>query len=177
MCDVWHCDQRVSPDDLMREVEHWKRVAQHHKQSEAQMQEQLQKTNQRASELQRQLGEKQQECTVLTESRNVALSQITTLKKHAAQLQSFKKNISNMLQVTVITPSRCTAVGEWCGRGYCNSVVSIIVLSPKPLGKEEGLGSTHKRGEVPFVEALEGLLPTACAHSKPSPPRPPGSAG
>mmetsp|Transcript_30205 Transcript_30205/g.70500 ORF Transcript_30205/g.70500 Transcript_30205/m.70500 type:complete len:293 (-) Transcript_30205:7-885(-) len=88
-------------DDLMREVEHWKRVSQHHKQQEQQTQEQLQKANQRAAELQRQLGEKQQECTVLTESRNVALSQITTLKKHAAQLQNFKKNISNMLQAEV----------------------------------------------------------------------------
>mmetsp|Transcript_37645 Transcript_37645/g.73562 ORF Transcript_37645/g.73562 Transcript_37645/m.73562 type:complete len:293 (+) Transcript_37645:21-899(+) len=88
-------------DDLMREVEHWKRVSQHHKQQETQMSEQLQKANQRSAELQRALGEKQQECTVLTESRNVALSQITTLKKHAAQLQTFKKNISNMLQAEV----------------------------------------------------------------------------
>lgn len=87
----------------MREVEHWKRVAQHHKQQEQQVQEQLSKTNQRAADLQRQLGDKQQECTVLTESRNVALSQITTLKKHAAQLQTFKKNISNMLSVSMKT--------------------------------------------------------------------------
>jgi hypothetical protein len=29
----------------------------------------------------------------------VAVNQIATLKKHAAQLQSFKKNISNMIQV------------------------------------------------------------------------------
>jgi hypothetical protein len=35
----------------------------------------------------------------LSESRNVAMNQIATLKKHAAQLQSFKKNISNMIQV------------------------------------------------------------------------------
>jgi len=45
------------------------------------------------------LGEKTQEAAQLTEARNVALHQIATLKKHASQLQSFKKNISNMLQV------------------------------------------------------------------------------
>lgn len=85
-------------EELTREVEHWKRVAQHHKQQEAQTREELGKSNQRGSELQRQLGEKNQEVAQLTEARNVALNQIATLKKHASQLQSFKKNISNMLQ-------------------------------------------------------------------------------
>ena len=56
---------------------------------------------QRGAELQRQLGEKNNEVAQLTEARNVALNQIATLKKHASQLQSFKKNISNMLQVRV----------------------------------------------------------------------------
>ena len=88
-------------EELTREVEHWKRVAQHHKQQEAQTREELGKSNQRGSELQRQLGEKNQEVAQLTEARNVALNQIATLKKHASQLQSFKKNISNMLQVPV----------------------------------------------------------------------------
>jgi len=87
-------------EELTREVEHWKRVAQHHKQQEAQTREELGKANQRGSELQRQLGEKNQEVAQLTEARNVALNQIATLKKHASQLQSFKKNISNMLQVS-----------------------------------------------------------------------------
>mmetsp|Transcript_19630 Transcript_19630/g.48184 ORF Transcript_19630/g.48184 Transcript_19630/m.48184 type:complete len:292 (+) Transcript_19630:64-939(+) len=85
-------------DDLMREVEHWKRVSQHHKQQESTTRDELAKANQRAAELQRQLGEKQHEVVSLTEARNVALNQISTLKKHAAQLQNFKKNISNMLQ-------------------------------------------------------------------------------
>ncbi|MGB1605186.1 MAG: hypothetical protein ACPIOQ_71300 [Promethearchaeia archaeon] len=85
-------------EELTREVEHWKRVAQHHKQQEAQAREELGKANQRGSEVQRQLGEKNQEVAQLTEARNVALNQIATLKKHASQLQSFKKNISNMLQ-------------------------------------------------------------------------------
>ncbi|EKX53296.1 hypothetical protein GUITHDRAFT_101000 [Guillardia theta CCMP2712] len=85
-------------EELTREVEHWKRVAQHHKQQEAQTREELNKANQRSSELQRQLSERQQEIAQLTEARNVALNQIATLKKHASQLQSFKKNISNMLQ-------------------------------------------------------------------------------
>jgi len=85
-------------EELTREVEHWKRVAQHHKQQEAQTREELGKSNQRGSELQRQLGEKTQEAAQLTEARNVAQNQIATLKKHASQLQSFKKNISNMLQ-------------------------------------------------------------------------------
>jgi len=82
----------------MREVEHWKRVSQHHKQQESTTRDELAKANQRAAELQRQLGEKQHEVVSLTEARNVALNQISTLKKHAAQLQNFKKNISNMLQ-------------------------------------------------------------------------------
>jgi len=88
-------------EELTREVEHWKRVAQHHKQQEAQTREELGKANQRGAELQRQLGEKNNEVAQLTEARNVALNQIATLKKHASQLQSFKKNISNMLQVRV----------------------------------------------------------------------------
>jgi chromosome segregation ATPase len=88
-------------EELTREVEHWKRVAQHHKQQEAQTREELGKSNQRGAELQRQLGEKNTEVQQLTEARNVALNQIATLKKHASQLQSFKKNISNMLQVRV----------------------------------------------------------------------------
>ena len=92
-------------EELTREVEHWKRVAQHHKQQEAQTREELGKSNQRGSELQRQLGEKNQEVAQLTEARNVALNQIATLKKHASQLQSFKKNISNMLQVSASQPS------------------------------------------------------------------------
>jgi hypothetical protein len=61
-------------------------------------------SNQRVVELQRQLNEKNQEVATITESRNVALNQISTLKKHAAQLQSFKKNISNMLQVLITRP-------------------------------------------------------------------------
>ncbi|KAJ1475255.1 hypothetical protein T484DRAFT_3189994 [Baffinella frigidus] len=85
-------------EELSREVEHWKRVAQHHKQQEAQTREELNKSNQRSQELQRQLNERSQEVQQLSESRNVAMNQIATLKKHAAQLQSFKKNISNMIQ-------------------------------------------------------------------------------
>ena len=34
-------------EELTREVEHWKRVAQHHKQQEAQTREELNKANQR----------------------------------------------------------------------------------------------------------------------------------
>ena len=84
-------------EELTREVEHWKRVAQHHKQQEAQTRDELNKSNQRGQELQQQLNQRNQEVQQLTESRNVALNQIATLKKHAAQLQSFKKNISNMI--------------------------------------------------------------------------------
>lgn len=42
-------------------MEHWKRVAQHHKQTEGQTREELQKANNRSQELQRQLNEKNQE--------------------------------------------------------------------------------------------------------------------
>lgn len=112
-------------EELTREVEHWKRVAQHHKQQEAQTREELGKSNQRGAELQRQLGEKNTEVQQLTEARNVALNQIATLKKHASQLQSFKKNISNMLQVRVrprrphhplAAPALDVATGESVGR-------------------------------------------------------------
>ena len=55
--------------------------------------------NQKVAELQRMLQDKQQENITINEARNVALQQIATLKKHASQLQNFKKNISTMLQV------------------------------------------------------------------------------
>jgi len=86
-------------EELQREVEHWKRVAQHHKQQEAQTRDELTKSNQKVADFQRQLHEKQQENQTLNEARNVALQQIATLKKHASQLQNFKKNISTMLQM------------------------------------------------------------------------------
>ncbi len=54
-----------SAEELSREVEHWKRVAQHHKQTEAQTQNELQKANNRSQELQRQLNEKNQEVLLL----------------------------------------------------------------------------------------------------------------
>lgn len=94
----------------MREVEHWKRVSQHHKQQETSTRDELAKANQRAAELQRQLAEKQHEVVTLSESRNVALNQVATLKKHAAQLQNFKKNISNMLQAETGLEGPLTAI-------------------------------------------------------------------
>jgi len=74
-------------------------VAQHHKQQEAQTRDELAKSNQKIADFQRQVHEKQQENQSLNEARNVALQQITTLKKHCSQLQNFKKNISTMLQM------------------------------------------------------------------------------
>ena len=65
--------------------------------------DELAKSNQKVADFQRQLHEKQQENQTLNEARNVALQQIATLKKHASQLQNFKKNISTMLQVRSIS--------------------------------------------------------------------------
>ncbi len=124
-------------EELTREVEHWKRVAQHHKQQEAQTREELGKSNQRGSELQRQLGEKNQEVAQLTEARNVALNQIATLKKHASQLQSFKKNISNMLQVPV-----SSFLSDFCLAGglcaVCFARIALRVGTPSCRGEHAG---------------------------------------
>ena len=149
-------------EELTREVEHWKRVAQHHKQQEAQTREELGKSNQRGSELQRQLAEKNQEVAQLTEARNVALNQIATLKKHASQLQSFKKNISNMLQVLVYECESCDYGGEG-GRILPSNPCQILLPAfPLPISHSlprsrfaGGMAAAFGHASRPFLALIE----------------------
>ncbi|KND02438.1 uncharacterized protein SPPG_09068 [Spizellomyces punctatus DAOM BR117] len=89
-------DRRTS--GLSNEVARWKELASNQRQQIMSLEAEISQLNRRVSDLERTVAAQQTEKKSLLASKNVLLDRYTTLKKNAAQLESFRKSIVSMVE-------------------------------------------------------------------------------
>lgn len=117
------------------EVAHWKQVASHQRQQMAQMEDETQQLKRKVEDLEKIVGDLHKEKRVLVASKNSLVDKYNQLRKNAIQLDTFRKQIVNMVE-------------------YSPSVVQIPEADASLIAIVDGNRATQNAKQAPLKQQL-----------------------